>query len=172
MAVYLKSLVRVEGNMDFGLDEKDAAIIAELCKDSRISVQSLAKTIGFPRVTVHDRIKKMQAKGIIDHFTLVLSREKMGMPLHAFIQATYDRESWQKSQEDRRDVAKAICQLPYVIKCHIVTGDWDYLIEVVASGMDALGDAILDSLTKLQGVGRTHTMVSFYDFDGPSRTLG
>jgi hypothetical protein len=35
-----------------------------------------------------------------------------------------------------------------------------------------LGDAILDSLTKLQGVGRTHTMVSFYDFDGPSRTLG
>ncbi|MBT3971444.1 MAG: AsnC family transcriptional regulator, partial [Euryarchaeota archaeon] len=38
--------------MDFGLDEKDAAIIAELCKDSRISVQSLAKTIGFPRVTV------------------------------------------------------------------------------------------------------------------------
>jgi hypothetical protein len=46
-------------------------------------------------------------------------------------------------------------------------GDWGFLIEVIASNMDALGDAILDSLSQLEGGGgRTHIMVSFYDFEG------
>jgi len=47
-------------------------------------------------------------------------------------------------------------------------GDWDFLIEVVASSMDAPGDAILDSLSQLEGVGRTNIMISFYDFEGRS----
>lgn len=157
--------------MDWLLDAKDTAIIEALKVDSRVSVQSLAKLVGFPRVTVHDRLKKLLSRGIIKDFTLTLDRDKLGLPLHAFIQATYERESSHRSQDDRRDVAKSICQLPFVVKCHIVTGDWDFLVEVVASGMDALGDAILDSLTKLQGVGRTHTMVSFYDFDGSAAAL-
>ena len=47
-------------------------------------------------------------------------------------------------------------------------GDWDFLIGVVASSMDARGDAILDSLSQLEGVGRSNIMISFYDFEGRS----
>ncbi len=148
------------------LDVKDAAIIDVLRSDARISVQSLADRLGFPRVTVHDRLKKLQERGIVTGFSIKLDRVKLGRPLHGFIQATYERQSWHRSQDDRRDIAKKICELPFVVGCHIVTGDWDFLIEVVAKSMDALGDAILDSLSKLEGVGRTHTMVSFYDFEG------
>ena len=148
------------------LDVKDAAIIDVLRSDARISVQSLADRLGFPRVTVHDRLKKLQERGIVTGFSIKLDRVKLGRPLHGFIQATYERQSWHRSQDDRRDIAKKICELPFVVGCHIVTGDWDFLIEVVSKSMDALGDAILDSLSKLEGVGRTHTMVSFYDFEG------
>lgn len=157
--------------MDDILDAKDLAIVGALRDDARISVQALADKLGMPRVTAHDRLKRMREKGIIKRFTVILDRREVGRPLHAFIQATYERQAWHRSQEDRRDVAKKICELPFVVGCHIVTGDWDFLIEVAARGMDALGDAILDSLSQLEGVGRTHTMVSFYDFEGVASAL-
>lgn len=152
--------------MDDVLDSKDSAIVDALRADSRTSVQALSDSLGIPRVTIHDRMRRLVEKGVIKEFTISLDRHELGRPLHAFIQATYERNSWRRSQDDRRVVAEQICELPFVVSCHIVTGDWDFLIEVVASGMDALGDAILDSLSQLDGVGRTHTMVSFYDFEG------
>ena len=53
--------------------------------------------------------------------------------------------------------------------CHIITGQWDFIIEVVASEMDSLGDSILDNLSKIKGIGHTQTMVSFYSFPGAAR---
>ncbi|MDP6640167.1 MAG: Lrp/AsnC family transcriptional regulator [Candidatus Poseidoniaceae archaeon] len=153
------------------LDEKDSAIIDVLRDDGRISIQAMADRLGLPRVTVHDRLKKLVEKEIITGFSPRLDRTKLGQPLHGFIQATYERQAWHRSQDDRREIAKKICELPFVVSCHIVTGDWDFLIEVVASSMDALGDAILDSLSHHEGVGRTHTMVSFYDFEGKAGML-
>ena len=56
------------------LDTKDAAIIDVLRTDSRISVQSLADRLGFPRVTVHDRLKRLQERGIVTGFSIKLDR--------------------------------------------------------------------------------------------------
>ena len=59
----------------------------------------------------------------------------------------------------------------YVVRCNVVAGDWDLLIEVVSPSMDSLGDAILDGLSKVGGIASTQTMVSFYDYSGPASSL-
>ena len=148
------------------LDDKDTAIVELLIHDARASTKSIADRLAIPRVTVHDRIKRLQDKGIIEKFTLSLSHEKLGIPLHGFILANWAGD---RAKGDRRSVAKEICELPFVVGCHIITGQWDFIIEVVAREMDSLGDSILDSLSKIDGIGHTQTMVTFYSFPGAAR---
>ena len=77
----------------------------------------------------------------------------------------------ERGNVDRRDIAQKICEFPYVVRCNVVAGDWDLLIEVVSPSMDSLGDAILDGLSKVGGIASTQTMVSFYDYSGPASSL-
>ncbi len=145
------------------LDDKDTLILELLIEDARASTKSIADRLNIPRVTVHDRIKRLQERGIIDKFTVKLSHDKLGLPLHGFLLANWAGD---KAREDRRSVAKEICKLPFIVGCHIITGQWDFIIEVVAREMDSLGDSILDELSKIEGIGHTQTMVTFYSYTG------
>lgn len=149
------------------LDDKDRAIAEILLADGRASTKSISDRLAIPRVTVHDRIRRLAERGIIEKFTVQLSRDKLGIPLHGFLLANWAGE---KARSDRRAVAQEICRLPFVAGCHIITGQWDFIIEVVAREMDSLGDSILDELSKIEGIGHTQTMVTFYSFDGPARS--
>jgi len=163
---FLPSLPKIVPTSE--LDAKDARIVAMLKVDSRASTQAIADALGMPRVTVHDRIRRLQERGVVRRFTVELGKEELGWSLHAFILANWAGE---RGQTDRRDVAQEICSMPFVVGCHIVTGQWDFIIEVLARNMEDLGDSILDGLSAVPGVGHTQTLVSFYSFDGEARAL-
>jgi len=148
------------------LDSFDLKLIDLLKQDSRASVTSLAESMGMARVTTHDRMIRLQREGIIQRYTIDIDAKAWGYELRAFIFARCDR-----GNIDRRDVAKKICEFPYVVRCNVIAGDWDLLIEVVSPSMDSLGDAILDGLSKVGGIANTQTMASFYDYSGPTSSL-
>ncbi|MBT5255300.1 MAG: Lrp/AsnC family transcriptional regulator [Euryarchaeota archaeon] len=148
------------------LDEKDEAILQSLEIDSRKGTQAIADSLSLPRVTVHDRIRRLKEKGVIKRFTIQRDPRAVGLELRAFIFIRCER-----GQVDRRDVAEQLIALPFCIRVSIITGDWDLLVEVVASSMDTLGDAILDQLSKVPGVSGTQTMVSFYEFEGSASSF-
>ncbi len=150
------------------LDAKDQRIVALLRGDSRMTTQSIADELKMPRVTVHDRIRRLQERGIIRRFTVQLDGGAIGWPLNGFILANWQGE---RGLTDRREIAEEICALPFVKSCHIVTGQWDFIIQVIAHDMEDLGDAILDRLSSIEGMGHTRTMVSFYDFAGPAENI-
>lgn len=145
------------------LDEKDEQILSLLRTDSRASTQAIADALGMPRVTAHDRIRRLSERGVVKRFTVEIDRARLGYPLHGFILANWAGE---RGQTDRREVAQEIAALPFVVNVHIVTGQWDFIVEVVARDMEDLGDAILDRLSAIDGMGHTQTMVSFYDYEG------
>ena len=148
------------------LDSSDLKLIELLKSDSRASVTSLAERMGVARVTTHDRMVRLQREGIIRRFTVDINAKAWGYDLRAFIFARCDR-----GNVDRREVAQRMCALPYVVRCNVIAGDWDLLVEVVSPSMDSLGDAILDELSKVGGIASTQTMVSFYDYSGPASSL-
>jgi DNA-binding Lrp family transcriptional regulator len=148
------------------LDSHDLKLIELLKVDSRASVTSLAEKMGIARVTTHDRMVRLQREGIIRRFTVDINAKEWGYDLRAFIFVRCDR-----GNVDRRDVAQKMCALPYVVRCNVIAGDWDILVEVVSPSMDSLGDAILDELSKVGGIASTQTMVSFYDYSGPASSL-
>jgi len=151
-----------------GLDMKDQRIIELLSGDARMSTQSIADRLNMPRVTAHDRIRRLQERGIVRRFTVDIDAGVVGSPLNGFILANWQGE---RGLTDRRMVAQEICELSFVKSCHIVTGQWDFIIQVVAKDMEDLGDAILDRLSGIEGMGHTRTMVSFYDYGGPAEAL-
>ena len=150
------------------LDAKDAKIVGMLKEDSRASTQAIADALGLPRVTGHDRIRRLQERGVVRRFTVERGKEELGWSLHAFILANWVGE---RGQTDRREVAQEICGMPFVVGCHIVTGQWDFIVEVLARNMEDLGDSILDGLSAVPGVGHTQTLVSFYNYDGEAKAL-
>ena len=148
------------------LDSNDLKLIELLKQDSRASVTSLADKLGVARVTTHDRMVRLKREGVIRRYTVDIDAKAWGYDLRAFIFARCER-----GNVDRRDIAKKICEFPYVVRCNVVAGDWDLLIEVVSPSMDSLGDAILDGLSKVGGIASTQTMVSFYDYSGTASSL-
>ena len=147
--------------MSTELDGRDEAILECLEGDARQTTQSIANALGMPRVTVHDRIRRMKERGVIRKFTIEKDARSLGLNLRAFIFLRCEGH-----QVDRRRVSKSVTSLSYVVRCDIITGDWDILVGVVAPSMDVLGDAILDEISTIEGVGATQTMVSFYHYDG------
>ena len=145
---------------------KDQRIIELLSGDARMSTQSIADQLNMPRVTAHDRIRRLQERGIVRRFTVDIDAGVVGLPLTGFILANWQGD---RGLTDRRMVAQEICELSFVKSCHIVTGQWDFIIEVVAREMDSLGDSILDNLSKIQGIGHTQTMITFYSYPGAAR---
>ena len=148
------------------IDDKDEAILRLLEQDSRASTQAIADSLSLPRVTVHDRIRRLKDKGVIEKFTISRDARAVGLNLRSFILVKCER-----SNVDRRTVAEKMCEFPFVVRVSIVTGEWDLLVEVVASSMDGLGDVILDDISSISGIAGTQTLVAFYDFAGPASSF-
>lgn len=144
------------------IDDIDAKILQELMKDSRQSTQSIADKTKRSRPTVHERIKKLEEKGIIQSHSVKLNMVNCGLPLTAFILVGYDAAADKDS--DQKMVAKLLSRLDFVMRVNIITGTHSFLVEIAIDYMHSLADVIIEQIRSIKGVGNTVTMVSFGEF--------
>ncbi|NYZ78681.1 Lrp/AsnC family transcriptional regulator [Candidatus Micrarchaeota archaeon] len=139
------------------LDEKDELIVEELRKDSRMSTVDIARKTGLPRVTVHERIRKLKEKGVIKRFTVVLDNSKVGRPTTAFVLVSYDPHQ----EVTQRKLAEKLAKLDGVYEVHILAGEWDLLLKVRADSVEGVGKLVVDKLREIGGIGKTVTLTCF-----------
>ena len=139
------------------IDEKDQKILKELKKNSRNSTKNIAKNIQIPRVTVHDRIQKMQEKGIIKKFSVNIDYKKIGFPTEVFVFVGFQPNV----EVSQRELAKRIGKLTGVSEVHIISGEYDLLLKVRGNSLGDIGKLVVDKLRNLKGVGRTLTFACF-----------
>ena len=139
------------------VDEKDLAILMELRLDSRRSTNQIAKALGIPRATVHERIKKMTQRGVIRGFTVMLDYAQLSMPVTAFILVSF----LPTSSVSQRDLADRISHLEGVFGVHLISGQYDILVKVRGESMEGIGSLVIDKIRAMEGVGGTLTNVSF-----------
>jgi Lrp/AsnC family transcriptional regulator, leucine-responsive regulatory protein len=139
------------------LDEKDDKILKELKKNARNSTKNISKKVKIPRVTVHDRIKKMEEKGIIKYYTAVPDYEKTGIKSEAFIFVSF----LSNTKLSQRELAKRIAKIKEIHEVHIVSGEYDLILKVRAENLKNIGNLIVDKIRNLQGVGKTVTFACF-----------
>ena len=139
------------------LDKKDQVILTELKKNSRNSTKTIASNVKIPRVTVHDRIQKMQEKGIIKSFTAIVDYEKLGLSTKVFIFVSF----LHNTNVSQRELAKRISKIPGVYEVHIISGEYDLLLKIRGKSLEEIGKLVIDKLRELKGVGRTLTCACF-----------
>ncbi|OGS44413.1 MAG: transcriptional regulator [Euryarchaeota archaeon RBG_13_57_23] len=139
------------------LDDKDSAILGELAEDSRKTTKAIAKELGMPRATVHDRIVKMEQKGVIRRYTAVPDYAQLGLGVSAFILVQFEPEKGLS----QRDTAEDIASITGIYEVHMISGEYDMILKVRGASMEEIGKLVIDRLREVKGVARTLTCAVF-----------
>lgn len=133
------------------MDATDIKILDLLQRDGRMTHSEIAKTVGLSAPSVGERIKKLEAAGIIQRYVTLVSPGRVGRPLMAFIEVTLSKPVHAK------EFLARIRELADILECYHVTGDHDYLLKVRTASQESLEKLITEDLRPLEGVSRTHT---------------
>ena len=136
-----------------GLDEIDREVLHVLQEDGRISNSDLAKRVGLSRAAMHARVRKLEHLGVITRYTAIVDPEAVGFELLCLIGIAMQLHS----QENIARARAAIVEMPEVLECYHVTGDFDYILKVAVRGRADLQRFILDRLTPVPGIARINT---------------
>lgn len=139
------------------LDEKDSMILEKLMEDSRRTTKAIARDLDIPRATVHDRIAKMEQKGVIRRYTAVPDYVQLGAGVSAFILVQFGPEGGLS----QRDTAEEISTIPGIFEVHMISGEYDMLLKVRGASMEEIGRLVIDKLRDVKGVARTLTCAVF-----------
>ncbi len=139
------------------LDEKDSSILDELMSDSRKTTKSIAKELGIPRATVHDRILRMEKRGTIRRYTAVPDYGQLGLGVTSFVLVQFEPEKG----VSQRDTAEEIASIHGVFEVHMISGEYDMLLKIRGTSMEDIGKLVIDRLREVKGVARTLTCACF-----------
>lgn len=130
------------------LDEIDFRIAYELKNDCRISYKQLGSKISLSSSSVYERTKKMEEKNVILSYNAKVDWGKFGYSIHAFILL--------KDDKFIGDMPSFLKNRDEVFNLYMVSGEYDYMLEVHIANKDDLGN-FMDYLYRK--VGRTYTLL-------------
>lgn len=139
-----------------GLDEIDKQILHALARNSRTAASALSQIVGVTRQAVAERMDRLSADGVIRQYTLSMDPERLGLPIRAFVAITLRPAC---SAEEEKMVIELLRCNPWVMECYRVTGDDYFQVRVIAPGIDALKELVLD-LRETGVVQGTRTMLA------------
>ncbi|MBR2783722.1 MAG: Lrp/AsnC family transcriptional regulator [Firmicutes bacterium] len=115
------------------LDEIDYAILELLQDNGRLTLSELGRQIGMSPVAISDRIARMSDMGVIEGFSVVINKEKMGLPTHAFIITDL------VTPEKRREFDSIISSVPQITASyHVMSGGKEAILNVYCQNYDQL----------------------------------
>jgi Lrp/AsnC family leucine-responsive transcriptional regulator len=130
------------------MDRYDTRILSALQEDGRISWSRLAKRINLSASACQRRVEALIERGVIENFTVNLNEASLGNSVKAFVEVNVDRQNTELAQDFRRKVIEHA----QVQACHMVSGTIDFMLEVVASDLDAFGQFIDGELLSMPAV--------------------
>src|SRR5260370_17639003 len=114
------------------LDRIDVGILQAIKRDAHAKAVDLAEALGISPSPLYRRIRLLEQAGVITNYATLLSQEKVGLPVSAYVSVALE-----KSAEKLAAFERAILGCEEVIECYLMTGVFDYIVRVVASAMPA-----------------------------------
>lgn len=130
------------------LDAIDRRILAALQRDGRLSNVELAEAVGLSPSPCLRRVRQLETAGVITGYAATLDRKAIGLGLTIFVGVKVERHH----DEEARRFREAVSGLEEVVSCHLVSGEADFLLQVVVEDLAAYERFLLGTLLKLPGV--------------------
>ena len=140
------SLIKIDG-----IDKK---ILRYLMSDARKPILEIARNIGISGAAIHQRLRKLEASGLLAGSKFVINPKALGYTTMAYIGVFLD-----KAMSNPRAVA-ALEKIPEVLECHYTTGNWSILIKVLCKDNEHLMHLLNKKIQQIEGVSRTETFIS------------
>lgn len=130
------------------LDAIDRRILDQLQRDGRLTNLELAERVGLSPSPCLRRVRILEASGVIEAYSARLNRQKVGLGLTVFIAMNLERHGEAEASVFR----ELIAAMPEVVACHITSGEYDFLLQVVVPDLEEYRRFSLDRLLKMPGV--------------------
>lgn len=134
------------------MDIIDIKILEFLRENSRINASLIGEKINLSVSAVIERIKKLEASGIIKQYTTILDAKLLGKDTTAFISVRLEHP---KCNEN---FIENVTKHSEITECHYLTGDFDFLLKVITASTESLGQ-VLNQIKSINGVLLTKTVV-------------
>ncbi|MDT0594277.1 leucine-responsive transcriptional regulator Lrp [Glaciecola petra] len=137
------------------IDRLDRRIMFELQRNGKISNVALAKAVGLSPSPCLERVKRLEAHGYISGYMAQLDPKLLGSAMLVFVEITLTKTSVDIFAE----FSAAVQQYEDIQECHLVSGDFDFLLKTRVSDMSSYRELLGDTLLKLPGVSASRTYV-------------
>mgnify|MGYP000592345102 CR=1 FL=1 len=137
------------------LDRIDRNILTELQKDGRLSNVELSKRVGLSPTPCLERVKRLEQDNYITGYSANLNPLKLDAALLVFVEITLTKTSPDVFDQ----FSKAVLELDVIQECHLVSGDFDFLLKTRATDMQAYRALLGDTLLRLPAVAESRTYV-------------
>lgn len=147
--------MRISKNTVRALDKLDRRILALLQQDGRLSMKELSEQVGLSITPCIERVKKMERDGVISGYYARLNPAALDASLLMFVQITLSNKSADVFEQFRRE----IMGIPQVLECHLVSGDFDYIIKARMQEINEYRSLLGDILLRLPGAAQSKSYV-------------
>src|SRR3954447_11156505 len=135
------------------IDDTDASILELLQKNARISQAEVARVVGLAPSAVLERIRKLEARGVIKGYAALVDPHALEQSMLAFVAVRSEQAPGDDS------VAQALAKCPEVLELHHVAGDDCYLLKVRARDAEHVGQLLRHKFGRIPGVRSTRTTI-------------
>ena len=141
-------------NATIALDSKDLAILALLQQNARITVKEISDQMHLSTTPVHERIKRMEATGVIKQYATLLDHTKVKKGLMVICYVSLKEHSKNAGVK----FIETIQVLNEVIECYSISGEFDFMLKVVCEDMNAYYDFHVNKLSQIENMGHVQSV--------------
>jgi len=136
------------------IDGIDKIILKDLIEDARTPILSIARKVGISGAAIHQRLRKLEASGLISGSKFVLNPKVLGYKTLAFVGIFLDSASKYNAALNR------LKEIPEVIESHYTTGNYAIFIKILCRDNEHLMNLLNKDIQSIKGVARTETFIS------------
>ena len=136
------------------IDKTDQKILSYLVNNARMPYLEIARECGISGAAIHQRVKKMEANGIIIGSRLIVKPGTLGLNVCAFISITLSEAS------KYGEVVACLKKIPEIVECHFVTGKASLLVKLYCFDNDHLMEILLNTIQNIPFIQSTDTMMA------------
>ncbi|WP_332814277.1 Lrp/AsnC family transcriptional regulator [Ramlibacter sp.] len=137
------------------MDQIDRKILRVLQSNARASLQEISQAVGLSTSPCWERIRKLEANGVIEGYTVRLSAPALGLNDTVMVQVTLDSHS----ENTLERFGETLAAIPEVIEAYLVSGEYDYLLRVAVRDTRDYERLLRERLYKIKGI--RHSQSSF-----------
>ena len=146
------------------IDGIDRKILRELQHHGRVSNVDLAAQVHLSAPQCFRRVRGLEERAVIRGYSAQVAPQALGFSVTAYVSMNIDGEAFGRV----REIEACVRDFPEILECHTVSGDYDYLLKVVAKDLKSLSQFLTDRLMQIKGVADVRSMICLEEIKPPS----